>query len=74
MAKTKKTLGVDKVGTHYELTINGKSIDGKKYRNLYLAQQALIYWASNNTAPVKFEETDITAAQLADDEQPSDSE
>ena len=43
MAKKQKTPGVDKVGTHYELTINGKSIDGKTYRNLYLAQQALIY-------------------------------
>ena len=74
MAKKQKTPGVDKVGQHYELTINGKSIDGKKYRNLYLAQQALIYWASNNTAPVTFTETDITAAQLADDEQPSNSE
>lgn len=74
MAKKQKTPGVDKVGTHYELTINGKSIDGKTYRNLYLAQQALIYWASNNTAPVKFEKTDITAAQLADDEQPGNSE
>ena len=74
MAKKQKTPGVDKVGRHYELTVNGKSIDGVKYRNLYLAQQALIYWASNNTKPVTFIQTDITAAQLADDEQPSDSE
>ena len=72
--KKVKTPGIDRVGTHYELTINGKSVDGKAYRNLYIAQQALLTWVSNNTAAVKFEETDITAAQLADDEQPGNSE
>lgn len=75
MAKKKqKTPGIDKVEHHYELTINGKSVDGKTYRNLYIAQQALLSWYSNNTKPVNFEETDITAAQLADDEQQTDSE
>ena len=75
MAKKKqKTPGIDKVQHHYELTINGKSVDGKAYRNLYIAQQALLSWYSNNTKPVKFEKTDIAAAKLADDEQQSNSE
>ena len=62
---------VVKVGNYYELQINGQSIDGKQYRNDYIAGQAFLYWSSTATATVEF---DIEAAQLADDEQPSDSE
>lgn len=65
---------VVKVGNYYELQINGESIDGKQYRNDYIAGQAFLYWHSNTTEAVTFTESDIVAAQLADDEQPSNSE
>ena len=66
--KKVKTPGIDRVGTHYELTINGKSVDGKIYRNLYIAQQALLTWVSNNTVAVTFKQTDTTEQGATDSE------
>jgi hypothetical protein len=58
---------IETQGPNYILVKDGKSVDGKEYRNLYVAQQALIYWVSNNTKAPKFNK--IEKAQLADDEQ-----
>jgi hypothetical protein len=58
---------IETQGPNYILVKDGKSVDGKEYRNLYVAQQALIYWVSNNTKAPKFDK--IEKAQLADDEQ-----
>jgi UDP-N-acetylmuramyl pentapeptide synthase len=58
---------IETQGPNYILVKDGKSVDGKEYRNLYVAQQALIYWVSNNTKAPKFNK--VEKAQLADDEQ-----
>ena len=58
---------IETQGPNYILVKDGQSVDGKEYRNLYVAQQALIYWVSNNTRAPKFNK--IEKAQLADDEQ-----
>jgi len=58
---------IETQGPNYILVKDGKSVDSKEYRNLYVAQQALIYWVSNNTKAPKFNK--IEKAQLADDEQ-----
>jgi len=58
---------IETQGPNYILVKDGQSVDGKEYRNLYVAQQALIYWVSNNTKAPKFNK--IEKAQLADDEQ-----
>jgi len=61
---------IETQGPNYILVKDGQSVDGKEYRNLYVAQQALIYWVSNNTKAPKFRKSDkIEKAQLADDEQ-----
>ena len=68
----KKTspLLVQPVGTAYQITRDGKSVDGKTYRNLYVAQQALLYMSA--TPEPEFTNLDLEAAQLADDEQSAD--
>ena len=58
---------IETQGPNYILVKDGQSVDGKEYRNLYVAPQALIYWVSNNTKAPKFNK--IEKAQLADDEQ-----
>ena len=58
---------IETQGPNYILVKDGKSVDGKEYRNLYVAQQALIFWVSNNTKAPKFNK--LEKAQLADDEQ-----
>ena len=58
---------IETQGPNYILVKDGQSVDGKEYRNLYVAQQALIYWVSNNTKAPKFNK--VEKAQLADDEQ-----
>jgi len=58
---------IEPIGPNYILVKDGESVDGKEYRNLYVAQQALIYWVSNNTKAPKFNK--VEKAQLADDEQ-----
>lgn len=58
---------IEREGVNYYLKLNGEQVGSKTYRNLYIAQQALIEWVTTHTKAPKFNK--VEKAQLADDEQ-----